>query len=78
MKKWLSKAGEREQEARDRKKKRLEEMAREPHHVFHDTEYDQQRSDLTTNVSDALEQGEVITTILCIYPHFALSLKLET
>ncbi|XP_013789473.1 protein SDE2 homolog [Limulus polyphemus] len=57
LKKWISKQAEREREAAERKKAKLERLRSMPKHNFHDPEYDQQRSELPEKIDDALVQG---------------------
>lgn len=57
LKSWLEKQKNREEEATEKKKKKLEKLCAEPKHEFKDKSYEQQRSELTERVEDAIEQG---------------------
>lgn len=57
LKKWIAKQAEREREKAERKRLRLERMRAAPHHEFHDSSYDKQRSNLAETISDSLSQG---------------------
>ncbi|XP_015439903.1 PREDICTED: protein SDE2 homolog [Dufourea novaeangliae] len=57
LKAWIEKQGKREEEAAERKKKKLERLCAEPKHEFKDRTYDRERSVLTERVGDAVEQG---------------------
>lgn len=57
LKNWIASQGEREQEALDRKQKKLERLCYQPKHKFEDAEYDKLRSQLPEKVSDAVEEG---------------------
>lgn len=57
LKNWIAQQAEREREAAERKRKKLERLHAEPKHKFHDTTYEEERSMLTEKVSDAVEQG---------------------
>lgn len=57
LKKWISKQAEREREAAERKKAKLERLRSMPKHNFCDPEYDQERSELPDKIDNALVQG---------------------
>lgn len=57
MKAWIEKQGNREEEAAERKKKKLEKLRAVPKHEFKDKSYEEQRSILTERVEDAVEVG---------------------
>ncbi|XP_076164428.1 splicing regulator SDE2 [Ptiloglossa arizonensis] len=57
LKVWIEKQGKREEEAAERKKKKLERLCAEPKHEFRDPNYDLERSVLTERVGDAVEEG---------------------
>jgi peptide subunit release factor 1 (eRF1) len=66
LKNWIAQQAEREQEAAERKRRKLERLREEPKHNFHDQTYEKERSQLTENVSDAVEKGISLgETILC-------------
>lgn len=57
LKVWLEKQAEREEEEANKIKKKLNKLMSKPKHDFKDEEYEESRSTLTQNVSDAVEQG---------------------
>ncbi|CAG9863055.1 unnamed protein product [Phyllotreta striolata] len=57
LKKWINQQAEREKEAKERKKKKLEKLCEPPKHEFKDSEYDKERSALPELVEDAVVQG---------------------
>ncbi|XP_012149967.2 splicing regulator SDE2 [Megachile rotundata] len=57
LKAWIEKQGNREKEAEERKKKKLERLCAEPKHEFKDQTYERERSVLTERVGDAVEEG---------------------
>ncbi|XP_043793222.1 replication stress response regulator SDE2 [Apis laboriosa] len=57
LKAWIEKQGKREEEAAERKKKKLERLCAEPRHEFKDQTYERERSVLTERVGDAVEEG---------------------
>lgn len=57
LKKWIAEQAEREREAAERKKKKLERLQAEPKHEFSDPNYDKARSELIEKVYDAVEEG---------------------
>ncbi|XP_031825661.1 splicing regulator SDE2 [Nomia melanderi] len=57
LKAWIEKQGKREEEAAERKKKKLERLCTEPKHEFKDQTYDRERSALTERVGSAVEEG---------------------
>lgn len=57
LKAWLEKQGEREREAEERKKRKIEKLLAVPKHDFKDEEYEEARSKLTEKVCDAMEEG---------------------
>lgn len=54
---WLEKQGEREREAEERKKRKIEKLLAVPKHDFKDDEYEEARANLTEKVNDAFEEG---------------------
>jgi len=67
LKNWIAQQAEREREAAERKRRKLERLQEQPKHNFHDQTYEKERSQLTENVSDAVEKGTSLhETILCI------------
>ncbi|KAJ8673382.1 hypothetical protein QAD02_004644 [Eretmocerus hayati] len=57
LKAWLDKQSERDDEAVERKKRKLAKLCAEPKHEFKDKSYEEQRSSLTERVEDAVEVG---------------------
>lgn len=57
LKTWLDGQKDREAEAEEKKKKKIEKLQARPKHVFEDKEYEQSRQDLTQNVSESVEEG---------------------
>ncbi|KAM7360027.1 splicing regulator SDE2 [Cochliomyia hominivorax] len=57
LKAWLEKQGEREREAEERKKRKIEKLLAVPKHEFKDEEYEEARLKLTEKVCDAVEEG---------------------
>jgi hypothetical protein len=57
LKAWIEKQSTRNEEAAERKKRKLEKLCAEPKHEFKDKTYYQQRSVLTERVEDAVEVG---------------------
>ncbi|KAJ8958737.1 hypothetical protein NQ318_016465 [Aromia moschata] len=57
LKNWINQQAEREKEAKERKKKKLERLCEQPKHEFRDEEYDKERSELPEKVEDAVLQG---------------------
>jgi hypothetical protein len=57
LKKWIKQQAEREREASERRRRKLERLREEPKHKFHDLTYEKERSQLTEKISDAVEQG---------------------
>lgn len=62
LKAWLEKQGEREREAEERKKRKIEKLLAVPKHEFKDAEYEEARSKLAEKVCDAVEEGFKKTT----------------
>ncbi|XP_068156675.1 splicing regulator SDE2 [Drosophila tropicalis] len=54
---WLEKQGEREREAEERKKRKIEKLLAVPKHEFKDEQYDEARANLTEKVNNAFEEG---------------------
>lgn len=54
---WLEKQGEREREAEERKKRKIEKLLTLPKHEFKDEEYEEARAKLTEKVNNAFEEG---------------------
>lgn len=57
LKAWIEKQSKRDEEAVERKKRKLAKLCAEPKHEFKDKSYDEQRSALTERVEDAVEVG---------------------
>lgn len=57
LKNWISKKADREREALERKKRKLEKLRSEPKVEFSDKKYEEERSKLTDVVHDAVEKG---------------------
>ncbi len=57
LKTWLDSQKNREQEAEDKQKKKIEKLQAKPKHVFKDEAYEQARTDLTQNIADSVEEG---------------------
>lgn len=57
LKAWIEKQAKREEEAVERKKKKLERLCAEPKHEFKDHNYEKERSVLTERIGDAVEEG---------------------
>jgi len=67
LKNWIAQQAEREREAAERKRRKLERLQEQPKHNFHDQTYEKERSQLTENISDAVEKGTSLNeTILYI------------
>lgn len=62
LKAWIEKQTTREEEAAERKKKKLEKLCAEPRHEFKDQRYERERAELTERVGDAVEEGFKATT----------------
>lgn len=62
LKKWISQQAEREREAEERKKKKLEKLSAEPKIEFNDKNYETERSDLVEKIGDSVEQGMKAST----------------
>nr|CAD7408374.1 unnamed protein product [Timema cristinae] len=62
LKNWIAQQAEREQEVVERRRKKLERLCAEPRHEFKDKDYEQERSQLVENVSNAVEQGFKVVT----------------
>lgn len=57
LKSWIDKQATREEEAVERRKKKLERLCAQPKHEFKDKNYEIERSSLTEKVGDAVEEG---------------------
>ncbi|KAK2583735.1 hypothetical protein KPH14_009653 [Odynerus spinipes] len=57
LKAWIEKQAKREEEAAERKKKKLERLCAVPKHEFKDQTYEKERSILTERIGDAVEEG---------------------
>lgn len=57
LKTWLDSQKNRERDAEDKQKKKIEKLQAKPKHEFKDEAYEQARSDLTQNIADSVEEG---------------------
>ncbi|CAH0550482.1 unnamed protein product [Brassicogethes aeneus] len=57
LKNWINTQADREKEAKERKKKKLERLCELPKHEFKDETYDKERSTLPESVEDAITHG---------------------
>ncbi|KAG4074345.1 hypothetical protein HA402_008754 [Bradysia odoriphaga] len=57
LKTWLDSQKNREQDAEDKQKKKIEKLQAKPKHEFKDEAYEQARTDLTQNIADSVEEG---------------------
>ncbi|CAH0381971.1 unnamed protein product [Bemisia tabaci] len=57
LKNWIAQQADREREAEERKKKKLEKLLREPKHEFKDEKYTEERLKLAETITDSVEQG---------------------
>lgn len=57
LKTWISQQSEREKEADERKRRKLEKLSAEPRHEFTDDKYDQARTELTEKLFECVQQG---------------------
>lgn len=57
LKTWLDGQNDREQEAENKLKKKIEKLQSKPKHEFKDDAYELARSELTQNIASAVEQG---------------------
>ncbi|KAL3285735.1 hypothetical protein HHI36_000262 [Cryptolaemus montrouzieri] len=57
LKNWIATQAERDKEAEERKKKKLERLCQEPKHEFKNETYDKERSELPEKIEDAVLQG---------------------
>lgn len=64
LKAWIVRQAKREEEAAERKKKKLEKLCAVPRHEFKDQRYDRERAELTERVGDAVEEGFNVAAIL--------------
>ncbi|XP_023025013.2 splicing regulator SDE2 [Leptinotarsa decemlineata] len=62
LKNWINNQAEREKEAAERKKKKLERLCEKPKHEFKDDAYDKERSALPEMIEDAVLQGLQVST----------------
>lgn len=67
LKSWINNKPDREQEAAERKKQKIERLCSKPKHEFHDKSYDEERSKLTEVVADSVEIGFQSTSGLNSY-----------
>lgn len=65
LKLWLEKKSKSQDEASERKKRKLEKLCSEPKHEFKDQKYDNERSVLTERVADAVEEGFKAAAAAC-------------
>jgi hypothetical protein len=57
LKTWISQKEEREREAREKRRQKLERQCQEPKVEIKDEAFIKQRLELTENISDSIEQG---------------------
>ena len=57
LREWVAKAAEREEERQQRRKERTERRRAVPRHHFNDPDYDRQKTQVTEQLEDALQQG---------------------
>lgn len=57
LKTWIDSQQTRDQEAADRKQRKLERLCEKPKHEFRDEKYSKERTDLPERLEDAVEQG---------------------
>ncbi|KAG8249772.1 silencing defective protein Sde2 [Homalodisca vitripennis] len=57
LKNWISQQAEREREAAERKKQKLERLCQEPKYEFKDDGYDKSRSTMPEEMSSSVDQG---------------------
>ena len=57
LREWVAKAAEREQERQERKKERTQRRRAVPRHHFNDPDYERQKTHVTDELEDALQQG---------------------
>ncbi|XP_046392683.1 replication stress response regulator SDE2 [Ischnura elegans] len=76
LKNWIAQQADREREAAEKRKKKLERLCAEPKHEFQDKEYEKQRSDLSEKVWDAVDQGMKASTSSCSMPSTSQKRKL--
>lgn len=57
LKTWLDGQKDREQEAEEKRKKKIEKLQTRPKHDFKDAEYEQSRSELTETVAASVAEG---------------------
>ena len=57
---WVKKNANAEAEKEQRRRERLERMARDPKHVFVDPAYDEQRANVSESLEEAVEKGKLI------------------
>lgn len=57
LKKWIAEQADREREAAEKKKKKLEKLSYEPKHEFADAQYDKVRAEMVEKVHSAVEEG---------------------
>ena len=55
---WVKNKADAEAERERRRKKKLERMARDPKHYFVDSNYDQQKQDVSESLEEAVTKGE--------------------
>ena len=54
---WLAKQADRDNEREERKKKKMDRLKQDFHHIFNDPEYFRARSEVADRVHEAVEQG---------------------
>lgn len=57
LKTWLDGQKDRDQEAEEKRKRKIEKLQTRPKHEFHDAEYEQSRAELTQTVADSVAEG---------------------
>lgn len=76
LKNWIAQQADREREAAEKRKRKLERLCAEPKHEFKDKEYDQQRLELSEKIWDAVDQGMKASTSECSTSTISIKRKL--
>ena len=62
LKDWVAKAADREKEKAEKRRERMERRKAVPKHMFHDPQYQEQKSKVLDNLDDALRQGKMTSS----------------